>query len=170
MSESLECTVCGESHDWPALFLHYPLPRAALEVPELARASRVQVDAERGHCVIDGRRAFLQGELDLPIQDSSRKVTFKTWTQVAMTQARWLADRWRSRLPQELPPIAAAMTDSLPGYPETRGIRVLLDAPSSEIRPKIQVLENPNPLYRDQRRGLGPSRLREIASHLHHAR
>ena len=170
MSEPLECTVCSESHDWPTLFHHVPLPRAAVDVPERSRASRVQVDAERGHVVIDSRLAFLQCELEIPIRDSERSVMFKTWVQVAMTQARWLADRWRSRLPQELPPIPAALTEMIPGYSDTRGIRVLLDAPSSEIRPKIQVLENPSPLYRDQRRGLTTSRLREIASHIHHAR
>lgn len=170
MADTFECTVCGESHPWPTLHHAVFLPKAYLEIPERQRQFRGRLDSERGHVVIDNRHAFLRSELQIPVRDSDRAVIFKTWMQVAMPQARFLADRWRQVHNKEpVPPFPAVMNDELPGYKKTQGLRALLEAQSSEIPPRVQILESRNQLYLDQRDGLDAEGLRRVASALVHA-
>jgi hypothetical protein len=112
---------------------------------------------------------FVRGVLELPVVETGDRVAYGVWGSLSDDSFERLLAVWDDERRVEEPPYFSWLSNSIPGYPETLGLKANVITRTPELRPAIVLLEDDHPLAREQREGITIERVREIASLLLHA-
>jgi hypothetical protein len=160
-----ECTGCGQYHvgmpsfgwDWPA---HY------LGVPEAEREQRIVLTPDA--CVIDSQWFYVRGCLDVPVHGHRDPFTWGAW--VSMSHDDFLAYAELHDAVNREPGarFVGWLSTAIPGYPDTTNMPAALNIRPWPTRPFIELKPTAHPLAVEQREGITPVRVQEIAERVMH--
>lgn len=154
------CSVCGAVHDDRLLDVRLGLPDDihALSAEERGRRTRLDDD----FAVLDDRRFFVRGLLELPIPELGDRFGYGAWVEVGRRHFRKLMTRWHE--PEQFGPVDGVLANELAPYARTTGLAVTLRATTPDRLPAIELAETGHPLLADQRRGITATRSDELAA------
>ena len=154
------CSVCGEHHDDRLLDIRLGLPDDIHALPAEERERRALVDDD--FAVLDGRRFFVRGLLELPIPELGGRFGYGTWVEVREPEFGELRRRWHD--PEQFEPVDCAVANELAPYRATTGLGATLRATTPDRLPTVELADGDHPLIGDQRSGITAARSDELAS------
>jgi hypothetical protein len=158
------CSLCGEEHAEELRDIRLGLPDDihALAVEE--RSARTWLADD--FAVLDERRFFVRGLLELPIPEVGGRFGYGTWIEVSTRTFRKLLERWHS--PKQFDPVTGVLANELTPYRDTTMLEATLRPVSADKLPLVELAESAHPLVRAQREGISLERSRELASVVAH--
>jgi hypothetical protein len=111
-----------------------------------------------------GQRAyFIRGVLYVPVPETGETLGYGVWSSLSEKSFSRVYELWDDPARVEEPPYFGWLSNSLPGYPET--LNLPLDVVTEQIdkRPSLVLHEGDHPLIAEQRNGVSPARVLEIA-------
>jgi hypothetical protein len=158
------CSVCGEFHAERLLDIRLGLPDDihALDADERARRAWLADD----FAVLDDRRFFVRGLLELPIEELQHRFGYGAWLEVAMPDFQELMRRWHSD--EQFAPVECALANELEPYRGTVGLEATLRATSADKLPTIELHDAGHELVRAQREGISAARADQLAARVLH--
>jgi len=159
------CSVCGQHHDERLLDIRLGLPGDihALDADERAERAWLADD----FAVLDERRFFVRGLLELPIPELDDRFAYGTWCEVTMVDFQELMRRWHSD--EQFAPVDCVLANELDPYRDTTGLRATLHATSADKLPTVDLAEASHELVHAQREGITAGRSDELAAVVLHA-
>jgi hypothetical protein len=162
---SWKCTICGIEHpDAPPSF-GIEAPWRAF-VPEVEFSRRVELSADQ--CVVDGKTFFIRGIIQIPVRNSSQTLDFSVWSSLGEQSFRHMCDRWECCDREYDPPYFGWLCSPINVYPNTVHLKLSVQPRRPGLAPLFTVEPTAHPLAIDQREGITPARLNEIAHRLLH--
>lgn len=146
------CRTCGEYHEDFPLAFGPDAPYAWDATPPAERGADSALGEEQ--CVLHGEHFFVRGCLDLRIRGSQEALRWIVWLRVSRRDFMRMARLWRQRGRESEPPYPGFLDTSLPGYPETLGLPVLVQTRPIGERPRVWVTEPGHPLAAAQADGV----------------
>lgn len=118
-------------------------------------------------CVVVARGGrehfFIRGNLEIPIQGEKVGFAYTAWVSLSATNFQRAIDLWEEPSRVDEPPYFGWFSNRLPGYPDTLNLKTLIHTRGVGRRPSIQLEPTDHPLAREQRDGIPPHRMVEIA-------
>ena len=159
------CASCGEYHvgmpsfgwDWPVQYLL---------VPEAERARRVELGPD--YCVIDGEWFFVRGCLEVPVRGHDEPLSWGAWVSLSGENFQRYAELHDDVAREPGARFVGWLCSIIPGYPETQELVAALHVRPWPTRPFIELQPTDHPLAVEQREGITPARVQEIAEHVMH--
>jgi hypothetical protein len=159
------CSVCGERHAEELRDIRLGLPDDIHALDAQERSSRAWLADD--FAVLDERRFFVRGLLELPIPEDGGRFGYGTWVEVPAGTFRRLLERWHS--PTQFDPVPVVLANELAPYHETTLLEATLLPVSADKLPLVELAESAHPLARAQREGISVERSRELASVVAHS-
>jgi hypothetical protein len=162
--------VCGEVHEGPPPGFGWRVPDLLGDVPdeELEKEHWLVVD-ELVRGFDDGGSPFfgIHGNLEIPVAGWDDPFGWTLWASLSGQQATWALETWFDDERTEAAPAGGYLLNTIPVYPEqTHGLLVSVHWRPVGVRPLIYVEEEGHPLGVEQRDGITPQRVDEIAHKL----
>jgi hypothetical protein len=154
------CSVCGQHHDERLLDIRLGLPGDIHAIDPDDRSERAWLADD--FAVLDDRRFFVRGLLELPIPELDDRFAYGTWVEVAMPDFQELMRRWHSD--EQFAPVDCTLANELEPYRDTTGLSATLHATSADKLPTVDLADAPHELVRDQRQGITAHRSDELAA------
>jgi hypothetical protein len=106
---------------------------------------------------------FIRGVLYVPVLHSEQMLGYGVWSSLSRESFERIYDLWDDPKRVQEPPYFGWLSNSLPGYPDTRSLP--LDVVTAELdkRPALALHDGEHPLIEEQRHGITIERAREIA-------
>jgi hypothetical protein len=155
------CSRCGEEHvgipfDW------------AYEAPMYWDGPRTDDDwLTEDLCVwtddAPKRNYFIRGVLHVPVLDAEQTLGYGVWASLSEDSFKRVTSLWDDPARVEQPPYFGWMSNSLPGYPDTRNLPLDVVVQEIEMRPSLVLHDGDHPLIAEQREGITTERVLEIA-------
>jgi hypothetical protein len=166
-ADSFLCSRCSVRHQGPPRSFHADAPQLWSEIPEDERASRGQLSEEQ--CVIDGRFYFVHGLIRIPVLGEDEAFEWGVW--VSLSEKSWdrTCELWETPGRESEPPYFGWLSTELPLYPSTLNLKTHVHTRPVGLRPLIELEPTDHPLAIEQRQGIRPARLRDIAETLLHS-
>jgi hypothetical protein len=106
---------------------------------------------------------FIRGVLYIPVADSDQPLGYGVWSSLSKESFERVYDLWDDPKRTEEPPYFGWLSNSLPGYPETRSLPLDVVTAEFDKRPSLLLRDGDHPLIHEQRAGTTMERAREIA-------
>ncbi len=159
-----KCSVCEEWHEGvPDIVYDRPLP--AQEVPEGERAQRLKLSSDL--CAIDGASFFIRCLLPIPIRNTKDEFCWGVWSSLSEENFRLYLETY-DQDQSHMEPMFGWLSNRLPTYPDTFGLKLSVQPQHKGDRPRIAVEPTDHPLAIEQRNGITLERLTEIGSLTRH--
>jgi hypothetical protein len=97
---------------------------------------------------------FIRGVLYVPIVDAEEMLGYGVWSSLSQASFARVYDLWDSPDRVHEPPYFGWLSNSLPGYPETRSLPLDVVTAGLEKRPSLVLHDGDHPLVEEQRRGI----------------
>jgi hypothetical protein len=165
------CGTCGREHPAGETQVGFVEPEAYLGIPEQERLERASLTAD--WCIIDGRRRFLRGVLEIPVLDGGIPFGWGVWVEVDPGSSRaWERECSRERQ-GEVAAFPAVLDSNLWGYPQHHlqpGPIHLVVQPSSDPsqRPTLMATDPDHPLTQEQQHGITRQRALDLLAPVLH--
>jgi hypothetical protein len=155
------CRRCGQWHD--ELPMHYgaAAPAYWYAIPEDERERRGDLTSDV--CVIDGEHFFIVGNLEIAVAGAEDRFSWDVWVSLSRDNFRRAVQLWDTPGRESEPPYFGWLSTSLPGYPETLSLKTNVHTREVGRRPFVELEPTDHPLAVEQRQGITPERVREIA-------
>lgn len=135
-------------------------PAAYFAIPESERAERCELTKDI--CLVD-EQFYIVGNLELPIHGREDFFSWDIWVSLSLENAKRTQELWESDSRIKEPPYFGWFCSSLPGYPETIGLKTHVHTRAVGCRPAIELEPTDHPLALEQRDGIEWNRVKEIA-------
>jgi hypothetical protein len=162
---SFTCSRCGETHDLPMSFA-FEAPVYWYGIPESERPLRAVLDEEL--CVIDKQHFFIKGRICIPVHDNPDAFERGVWVSLSETNFKRAVAMWDRPGREVESPYFGWLSSEIPGYESTRNLKTNVHTRPLGERPTIELEPTNHPLAVEQREGISPARVHEIAEALLH--
>jgi hypothetical protein len=164
-SFAFECRDCGEFHVGMPSF-GWNWPSQYLGIPEAEREQRVDLGPD--HCVIDDEWFFVRGCLDIPVRGHPDPLSWGAWVSLSRDDFATYAELHDAvdRVPGAR--FVGWLCTAIPGYPDTQAMPAAINVRPWPTRPFIELKPTDHPLAVEQRDGIAPERVQEIARRIMH--
>ena len=106
---------------------------------------------------------FIRGVLYIPVADSDQPLGYGVWSSLSKESFERVYDLWDDPKRTDEPPYFGWLSNSLPGYPETRSLPLDVVTAEFDKRPSLLLHDGDHPLIDEQRAGITMERVREVA-------
>jgi hypothetical protein len=106
---------------------------------------------------------FIRGVLYIPVVDADQALAYGVWSSLSEDSFKRVYDLWDDPTRVEEQPYFGWLSNSLPGYPETRSLPLDVVVEEIDKRPSLVLHEGDHPLIAEQRDGITMDRVRAIA-------
>jgi hypothetical protein len=161
------CSVCGEFHAERLLDIRMSFPDAIHALSEDERRARTWLSDD--FAVLDERRFFVRGLLEIPIVDLDDCFGYGVWAELEREEFERLLEHWYDEGQAAAEPVAARLANDLAPFNETTGLLIELQPVSADRLPVVQLDEVDHPLCRAQQEGISSARCEELAATAFHA-
>ncbi|MCZ7643955.1 MAG: DUF2199 domain-containing protein [Planctomycetota bacterium] len=165
-TEPWYCRVCGGFHEELPMAFGAEAPDAYYEIPPDERGARAKLGPDR--CILDGARWFVKLSLEVPVPEDGRPFVWGLWAEVEQSAFERAHDPAHTAGHESAPPEFGALATRVPGYEETRGLKVRLYPRPFRQFPLARLEPAAHALVEDQLRGIPLARVREYAALLLH--
>jgi hypothetical protein len=157
------CPQCGEEHDLSEMQIAFAKPDAWFAIPPQERDKRVRINQDLA--TIDAEHGFVRGVLEIPVRGEPKSFGWGIWVRVDRDVFDQHAYAGREGYPAVPAPASGHIATQLPGYPQTLGVPVIVQASfDTTQRPTFIVTDTSHPLGIEQASGIYVERALE---HLH---
>jgi len=101
--------------------------------------------------------------LYIPVADSDQPLGYGVWSSLSKESFERVYDLWDDPKRTDEPPYFGWLSNSLPGYPETRSLPLDVVTAEFDKRPSLLLHDGDHPLIDEQRAGITMERVREVA-------
>lgn len=162
-----DCAMCGSVHEGIPCFA-WDFPAQYLAVPEAERAARVHLTDDV--CVIDEEWFFVRGSLEIPVYGHDEPLSYGVW--LSLSRASFAQ---YSAMLEEVDRVSGAkffgwLCTAIPGYPDTQLLKTMVHVRPWPRRPFVELEPTDHPLAVEQRTGIPPWRVQQIAERVMHPR
>lgn len=164
--QGYHCSMCGEYHDTLPMAYGSGAPQAFFGIPEEERATRCT--ANNDQCIIDDRRFFIRGRIEIPVQHEQEPFCWNVWVELSPTDFERTSELWEDENRVLEPPQAAHIATELTVYHSTMGLAVRVITRPVGVVPLIELEESDHPLYLEQSCGITKERVIAFANQLLH--
>ncbi len=154
------CQTCGETHDELAFAVPVRLPTLAMTISHTERESRVWSNGEL--CVIDDRRFYLYGAIEIPIHNHSETFVWGAWVELIENDFFAYQDLLEVEGRESNPPFKARLGTDIAFYEPTLDLPLIVEIMPCGERPVFRLTAGTHTLISDQTNGIGPARIEEI--------
>lgn len=159
------CTFCGDEHEGlPALAFDEPVYTHALPDEEWKR--RVVLTSDT--CELDGVHFFVRGRLEIPVHGWPEPLSWGVWMSLSREDFQRFVELFEEPGRTAEGGWMGWMSSLLPGYPDTRNLKVRLHLQPLPDRPLFELEPTEHPLAVDQREGIPMARAVEIVARALH--
>jgi hypothetical protein len=168
-STGFTCSCCGEYHAELARAIPVKMPTSLARIPQAERSARALLSPDQ--CVIDERRFFRYGSLELPIHGHGEPFIWGVWVELSLRDyARGEALRTVAGRENE-PPCEGMLATDIPFYEQpTEGLPVLLREQPIGTRPVVSLAKEGHILWSEQHDGISMPRVQQIMEWFLHGR
>jgi hypothetical protein len=106
---------------------------------------------------------FIRGNLEIPIHGEKVGFAYTVWVSLSAANFQRAVHLWDEPSRVDEPPYFGWLSNRLPGYPDTLLLRTLVHTREVGRRPSVQLEPTDHPLAVEQRNGIEPHRMVEIA-------
>lgn len=135
----MKCEICRAEHE--LLDPAFKRPDDVFSMPERERKTRVRENNDA--CTIlattsgEKDRFFIRCTLSVPLHDSDDEAMWGVWAEVAEQDFEVISERWSDPDQDKMPPMPSTLANRIAGYPDTRGIPLLLQLTGPQSRPAL---------------------------------
>lgn len=160
------CSCCGEHHAELPLSCSTAAPY--VWDPGFADAPDSLLSSDQ--CVIKAQHYFVKGLVEIPVIGSDEVFSWAVWVSLSRDNFARAADMWDVPGREAAEPYFGWLTTELPIYsPSTINLKTHLHTRPVGQRPFIELEPTDHPLAVEQRTGISPDRVREIAEEVLHS-
>ncbi|WP_166213112.1 DUF2199 domain-containing protein [Cognatiluteimonas telluris] len=158
MTSSFICSTCGETHEGLPTDHGWKLPDDVWAIPANERPDKAKFNSDL--CQL-GSRFFIRCILKLPFNEQSGYYGWGVWIEVAEPDFYRYVELYDKDGSAE-PPVHGTIANSIPGYPPTLGLPVVVQFQASTSRPSVSVSATGHPIATEQSKGIDNQRYHEI--------
>lgn len=168
MQYAWNCGCCGKQFDSLPEGYAFKAPDQWAAIPEPERATRGMCDTDV--CRIRGVGVFVRGCIEVPVIGTDEPFVWGVWMSVSEQSMSRIVELWTAARIDNEPPKFGWLSNSISIYPPTLNLKTNLHLRGGGLRPAIELEPTDHPLSLEQRRGMTPERVLEIAGALalHH--
>jgi hypothetical protein len=130
-------------------------------IPATERDQRCQLSSDQ--CVIDNRQFFIVGNLEITVHGMDERFSWDVWVSLNEKDFLRACELWEQPGRESEPPCFGCVYTALPGYPDTVGLNGMVHTRKIGRRPRVVLDPTDHPLAVEQRQGIAPERVQEIA-------
>jgi hypothetical protein len=130
-------------------------------VPEQERSHRTLLSSDQ--CIIDEQYFYIVGNLEIAVHGAAEKFSWDVWVSLSDRNFARASELWERPGRESEPPYFGWLSTSLPGYPETVGLKTLVHTREVGRRPRVELETTDHPLSVEQRDGVTLERVQAIA-------
>lgn len=155
------CMCCGARH--PELPMNYTAEAPTVWDPAFADAEDCLLSSDQ--CVIRAQRYFVKGLIEIPVIGRDEVFSWGVWVSLSRENFSRAADLWDTPGREAEEPYFGWLTTDLPVYaPTTLNLKTHVHTRPVGERPCVELEPIDHPLAVEQRTGITPDRVREIAT------
>ncbi|MGW1281969.1 DUF2199 domain-containing protein [Streptomyces tsukubensis] len=159
------CSCCGSQH--PELPMSYSTTAPYAWEESFSHRADSLLSPEQ--CVIRAQHYFVKGLVEIPVVGSDDVFSWAVWVSLSRENFARAADRWNTPGREaEEPYFGWLSTDLLLYSPSTINLKTYVHTRPVGQRPLIELEPTNHPLAVEQRTGITPDRVREIAAAVLH--
>lgn len=159
------CACCGDRH--PELPMNYTAGSPAVWDPSFDGADDCLLSSDQ--CVVRGQHYFVKGLIEIPVLGGDEVFSWGVWVSLSRENFSRAADLWDTPGRESEPPYFGWLTTELPVYPATTlNLKTYVHTRPVGERPHVELEPTDHPLAVEQRTGITPERVREIAAAVLH--
>jgi hypothetical protein len=162
------CGTCGQVHAELPMDFYEKAPTPYAAIPKKERKARCKLSSDL--CMIDGKRFFIRGCLEIPVVDGIRPFIWGVWTSISKKNFFRTSELWDTPGKENEPPYFGWLYTRLPLYPNTIHLRTQVHTQPGNLRPLVVLERSHHLLAVEQRSGITMKRAREIAEALLHGK
>src|SRR4030095_12869330 len=102
------------------------------------------------------------GILTRPVCDSPDTITWTVWSTLSEADFERCSKLWHTAGRESEPPYVGSLSNPIPSYATSANLKVLVHTQPLGVRPKIEVVEESHPLWRDQKHGISAARADDL--------
>ncbi|WP_238015108.1 DUF2199 domain-containing protein [Dactylosporangium sp. AC04546] len=134
------------------------------EAPEAGDESFLEEEL----CCIDApeleeRHFFIRGLIEIPVDGFSDHLTYNVWVSLSPANFARAIERWDDPERATEQPYFGWLSNNIPGYPDTLQLKTRVHTREPGRRPFVELEPTDHPLAVEQRDGIAPHRLVEVA-------
>jgi len=157
--KSFVCSTCGETHDGLPTDHAWKLPDVVWTIPENERSNQAKFNSDL--CQF-GSSFFIRCLLKLPFNEQSDYYGWGVWVEVQEPDFYRYVELYDKDGSDE-PAVSGTIANSMPGYPSTLGLPVMVQFQNSTSRPAVHMPGvSDHPLAAEQSTGIDNRRYHEI--------
>ena len=160
------CARCGQDHGELPLHYRAHAPTLWYQIPEPERVERAELSSDV--CVIDDKYWFVLGNLEIPVLGAAERFSWDVWVSLSERSMKRAAEIWETAGRESEPPYFGWLSTDLQPYPNTLSLKTMVHTREVGVRPFIELEPTDHPLAVEQREGITPQRVREIAEQILH--
>ncbi|MBZ5681333.1 MAG: DUF2199 domain-containing protein [Acidobacteriia bacterium] len=157
--EGFQCHTCGKWHEGLPLDYAYDAPDYWSESLRSDADSFLNAD----FCVIKNKDFFVRCLIEIPIIGRHEFFRWGVWSTLSKTNFDRLVDLWDNPKLLDEPAYFGWLSNSINLYPETLNLKTNVHSRNIGERPYLVLEPTDHPLSIEQRSGMMPQRVREIA-------
>lgn len=159
------CSCCGEYHAELPMGYSATAPDVWKEKYGKRRDSMLSED----QCVVKGRHFFVKGMIEIPVIGTPDIFSWGVWVSLSEPHFTRTIDLWTTPGRESEPPCFGWLTTDLALYPVgTLNLKTNVHTRPVGERPAVELEPTDHPLAVEQRTGITPERVREIAEAVLH--
>ena len=135
-------------------------PDYYFSVPPEERPDRIEITESL--CVVDGTHFFIRGRVEIPVIDTEETFCWNVWASVSETNFRRTNEMWNDPERVNEPAYFGWLQTSLPCYPETLSIKIMLHTQELGIIPQVELIEEGHALTQEQQQGITWQRVTQL--------
>ncbi|CAN5766731.1 DUF2199 domain-containing protein [soil metagenome] len=157
---SWKCDICGVEHDELPTCFGMEAPWRAL-VAESEFGERVELTADQ--CVVDGKKFFVRGHVEIPIHGHAEPLAFSVWASLSEKSFRTMTERWEAGDRAMDAPYFGWLCSPIAVYGNTIHLKLSVQSRAPGLTPMFTVEPGEHPLAVDQQNGISMARWHELA-------
>ncbi|MFF9240468.1 DUF2199 domain-containing protein [Streptomyces sp. NPDC014801] len=147
--------------------MNYTAEAPAVWDPAFADADDCLLSSDQ--CVIHGEHCFVKGLIEIPVIGSDEVFSWGVWVSLSRENFSRAANLWNRPGREDERPYFGWLTTDLPVYsPTTLNLKTNVHTRPVGERPYVELEPTDHPLACEQRTGITPARVREIAAAVLH--
>jgi hypothetical protein len=154
----MKCGCCGKDISDFVFDKSFQMPDEIWELSDEVRQSRAQTHSDL--CRLDSRY-FVRGIVYLNVHTTEKYFGWGIWVEVSQGDFFNYFEKFDSDNSNE-PSFSGSIANSLPNYPETRGLEVQVKLGDETQRPMFQLIEKGHLLTKEQENGISLERVHQF--------
>ncbi len=160
-----KCPSCGGIHDLLSGSIPVSMPTEAARIDPSQRDERVWTNDEM--CVVDDKRFYLYGSIEIPIHGHSEGFIWGAWAELDEETYFWYQDLLGAEGRETNAPFLASLGTDIPFYPPTLGLPLTVRIQPNGVRPLFVLGPYTHQLVDDQTSGISVERIAVIKQWFH---